>query len=157
VKTLFDGTCFQKKACALNVVFPIMWDFMGAWVFFVSRGALLNEIPLGLYRNVTKATSNLCFGLYHRFLDVKVMAALGMVYLQYWICEETIISNFLPHLNLIKYALCVNKKLKGGSIVLRLLDSRQLDVQASHFKLTMNHNVEVVMQESKDVNLVIHM
>jgi len=32
-------------------------------------------------------------------------------------------------------------------MVLGLLDSRLLDVQASYFKLNMNHNVEVVMQK----------
>jgi hypothetical protein len=73
------------------------------------------------------------------------MVVLGMVYLQYWICEETTTNNFLPHLDLIKYAFCVDKKLKGGSIILGLLDSRQLDLQASHFKLTMSHNVEAIM------------
>jgi hypothetical protein len=104
-----------------------------------------------------KATSNLCYGLSHRFLDVKVMVAFSMVYLQYWICEEITINNFLPHLDLIKYALYVNKKLKGGSIVHGLLDSRQLDVQVFHFNFTMNHNVEAVMWDSKYVNLVTHM
>ncbi len=39
----------------------------------------------------------------------------------------------------------------------RLLDSKHLDVQASHFKLTISHNVEAMMRESKDVNLVTHM
>jgi len=32
-------------------------------------------------------------------------------------------------------------------VVLGLLDSRLLDVQASYFKLNMTHNVEVVVQE----------
>jgi hypothetical protein len=47
--------------------------------------------------------------------------------------------------------------LKGRSVVPRLLDSKHLDVQVSHFKLTMSHNVEAMMRESKDVNLVTHM
>jgi len=80
-----------------------------------------------------------------------------MVYLQYWICEETTTNNFLPHLDLIKYAFYVDKKLKKGFIVFGLLDSRQLDVQAFHFKLTMSHNVEAMMWESKYANLVTHM
>jgi hypothetical protein len=105
----------------------------------------------------SKVASNLCFELFHRFPNVKVMAALGMVYSQYLICEETIAGNFFPHFNLIKFALCVNKRLKRRFIVLRLLDSRQLDVQASHFRLTMNHNVEGMMHDSKDVNPIIHM
>jgi hypothetical protein len=73
------------------------------------------------------------------------MAILGMVYSLYWICEETGTSNFLPHLILIKSTFFVDKKLKGRSIVPGLLDSRQLDVQASHFRLTVSHNVEAMM------------
>jgi len=64
----------------------------------------------------SKATSNLCFELFHRFLDVKVMVVFGMVYQQYWMCEKTIASNFFPHLYLIKFAFYIDKKLKGGSI-----------------------------------------
>jgi hypothetical protein len=93
----------------------------------------------------SKATSNLCSKFSCRFPNVEVMVALGMVYLQYWICEETTTNNFLPHLDLIKYAFYVDKKLKKGFIVFGLLDSRQLDVQAFHFKLTMSHNVEAMM------------
>ncbi len=63
----------------------------------------------------------------------------------------------LPHLILIKSTFFVDKKLKGRSIVPGLLDSRQLNVQAFHFKLTMSHNVEAMMQESKDVNPTPHM
>jgi hypothetical protein len=105
----------------------------------------------------SKVASNLCFELFCRYPNVKVMAILSMVYPQYWICEEIVASNFLPHLYLIKLAFCVDKKLKGGSIVPRLLDSKHLDVQASHFKLTMSHNVEAMMRESKDVNPITHM
>ncbi len=59
--------------------------------------------------------------------------------------EENATRNFLPHLDKIKAAFCVGKKIKGGAIVARLLDFRQLDVQASYFRFTMSHNVEVVM------------
>jgi hypothetical protein len=72
----------------------------------------------------SKVTSNLCFKLSCRFLDVEVMDAPSMVYLQYWICEETTTNNFLPHLDLIRFAFYVDKKLKGRSIVPGLLDSR---------------------------------
>ncbi len=105
----------------------------------------------------SKVASNLCFELSCSFLDVKVMATLSMVYLKYYICEETIASNFFPHLYLIKFAFCVDKRLKGGSIVPSLLDSKHLDVQAFHFRLTMSHNVDAMMEESKDVNLITHM
>jgi hypothetical protein len=103
-----------------------------------------------------EVASNLCFELSHKFFDVKIMVTLGMVYSLYWICEDIIASNFLPHLVLIKSTFFVDK-LKGGSRVPGLLDSRQLDVQASHFSLTMGHNVEAMMWESNDVNPIIHM
>ncbi len=41
-----------------------------------------------------------------------------------------------------------------GVVVVGLLDSRQLDVQFSYFKITMSCNVEVVMWEPTYVNLV---
>jgi hypothetical protein len=47
--------------------------------------------------------------------------------------------------------------LKGGFIGLGLLDSRQIDVQASHFRLTMSHNVKALMPDSKYVNDGTHM
>jgi hypothetical protein len=51
------------------------------------------------------------------------MSALGIVYPQYWLCEENVIRNFLPYLDKIKVAFCVGKKIKGGVVVVRLLDS----------------------------------
>jgi len=65
--------------------------------------------------------------------------------------------NFLLHLDNLKVAFCVRKKIKGDVVVVGLLDSRQLDVQASYFTLTMSHNAEVVMHEPSDVNLVTRM
>jgi hypothetical protein len=50
--------------------------------------------------------------------------------------------------------ICVGKKIKGGVVVVGLLDSRQLDVQASNFRLNMSHNAEAVVHEPLDVNLV---
>jgi hypothetical protein len=52
------------------------------------------------------------------------MAVIGMAYPQYWICEKTTANNFLSHLDLIKFAFHDDKKLKGGVIVPKLLDSR---------------------------------
>ncbi len=53
-----------------------------------------------------------------------------MVYLQYWLCEKNVIMNFLPHLDHLKVAFYVGKKIKGGVMVPRLLDSMQINVQA---------------------------
>jgi hypothetical protein len=39
-------------------------------------------------------------------------------------------------------------------MVLRVLDSRLLDVHDSYFKLTMNHNVEAMMWKPTNVNLI---
>jgi hypothetical protein len=66
------------------------------------------------------------------------MVALGKVYQQYWLCEEISTKNFPLHLDKIKLAFCVDKKIRGGRgggyMVLRLLDLRLLDVHASYFK-----------------------
>jgi hypothetical protein len=100
----------------------------------------------------SKATTILCFELFLKFLDAEIMLAFGIVYMQYWLCEENATKNFFPHLDKIKAAFCVGKKIKGGVVVVGLLDSQQPDVQAFYFKLTMNHNVEAVMQEPLNVN-----
>ncbi len=72
-------------------------------------------------------------------------------------CEENAARKFLPHLDYIKVTLCVGKKTKRGVVVLGLLDSRQLDVQAFYFRLMMSHNVKIMMWEPRDVNLVTQM
>jgi hypothetical protein len=61
------------------------------------------------------------------------------------LCEENATRDFLPHLDKIKPTFCVGKKNKGGVIVVGLLYSRHLDVQASYFKLTMSHNAKAMM------------
>ncbi len=53
-------------------------------------------------------------------------------------------TDFLPHLDEIKVAFYVSKKIKGGVVIVGLLDSRQLDVQAFYFRLTMSRNVEAI-------------
>jgi hypothetical protein len=40
------------------------------------------------------------------------------------LCEKNATNNFLPHLDKIKVALCVGKKIKGGVVVVGLLDSQ---------------------------------
>ncbi len=65
----------------------------------------------------------LCVELFRRFLDVEIMLALGIVYSQYWLCEKNDTKNFLPHLDKIKAAFCVGKKIKGNVVVVGLLDS----------------------------------
>jgi hypothetical protein len=66
-------------------------------------------------------------------------------------------KNFQVHLDWIKTTFCVEQKLKGGTMIYGILDSRQLDVQAFHFILTMNHNVDVMMHEAFDMNPIIWM
>jgi hypothetical protein len=39
------------------------------------------------------------------------------------LCEENDTKNFLPHLDKIKVAFCVAKKIKGGVVIAKLLDS----------------------------------
>jgi len=39
------------------------------------------------------------------------------------LCEKHVTKNFLPHLDKIKAALCVDKKIKDGVVVVGLLDS----------------------------------
>jgi hypothetical protein len=69
-------------------------------------GSIGVYVHMNLIYQTMKATclevvSNLYFDLFHRFLDVEIMAILGMVYPQYWLCEETIKFFFL-HLDQIK-------------------------------------------------------
>jgi hypothetical protein len=59
------------------------------------------------------------------------------------LCEENATRDFLPHLDKIKATFCVGKN--NGVVIVGLFYSQQLDVQASNFKLTMNHNVKAVM------------
>jgi hypothetical protein len=40
------------------------------------------------------------------------------------LCEENVTRNFLPHLDKIKVAFSVGKKIKGGVVVVGLLDSQ---------------------------------
>jgi hypothetical protein len=54
-------------------------------------------------------------------------------------------KNFFPHLDKFKAALYVGKRIKGGVVVVGLLDSRHFDVQAFFFIFTMSHNVKTVM------------
>jgi hypothetical protein len=58
------------------------------------------------------------------------------------LCEKNATKNFHPHLDKINVTFCVGKKIKGGVVVVGLLDSRQLDVQAFYFRLTISHNVD---------------
>jgi hypothetical protein len=39
-----------------------------------------------------QVASNLCVGLTCKFHDVKFIVALGMVYLQAWLCEEVVVN-----------------------------------------------------------------
>jgi len=54
----------------------------------------------------SKAATTLCVELSHRFPNVEIMSTLGIVYSHYWLCEENVIKNFLPHLDKIKATLC---------------------------------------------------
>ncbi len=59
-------------------------------------------------------------------------------------------NNFYFHLNVFKTTLCVPYKVvQNGKTVLTLLSSHNLDLQCSHFKMTLIHNFEVVMHDSK--------
>jgi len=93
----------------------------------------------------SKATTTLCVELFCKFLDVEIMSALGIVYLQYCMCEKNVTKNFFPHLDKFRVAFYAGKRIKGGVVVVGLLDSQHLDVQASYFILTMSHNVKAVM------------
>jgi hypothetical protein len=72
----------------------------------------------------SKATTTLCFELFLKFLDAEIMLVFGIVYLQYWLCEENATRNFFQHLDKIKAACFVGKKIKGGVLVVGILDSQ---------------------------------
>ncbi len=69
-----------------------------------------------------KVATKLCFELFHRFPNVEIMAALGMVYPQYWMCEKTTMNNFEVDLDRIKATFCVDIKLKGEVMIYGILD-----------------------------------
>jgi hypothetical protein len=47
----------------------------------------------------SKVAIKLCFELSHKFPNVEIMATLGMVYPQYWLCEKSHMKNFQVHLD----------------------------------------------------------
>jgi hypothetical protein len=47
----------------------------------------------------SKATTTICVELFRKFLNVEIMSTLGIVYPQYWLCEENVTTNFFPHLD----------------------------------------------------------
>jgi hypothetical protein len=61
-------------------------------VHLVNQIAMLEIVKVAC----SKVASNLCSKLSRRFLDVEVMVDLGMVYPQYWICEETMLAISSP-------------------------------------------------------------
>jgi hypothetical protein len=69
----------------------------------------------------SKVATTLRVELFYRFLDTEIMSTISIVYSYY--CEKNATRNFLPYLDKIKVALCVGKKIKGGVVVVGLLDS----------------------------------
>ncbi len=58
-------------------------------------------------------------------------------------------------MNVLKATFCLPSKLgERGRIVPRLLLVHNLDLQSSHFKVTMMHNFKVVLWEENSLNLV---
>lgn len=89
----------------------------------------------------------LVLGLEKQFPNHEVMIALGVVYSQFW-ATNTIHakSNFCFHLNVLKATLCVPSKVgQTRKTILALLSSHNLELQCSHFKMTMIHNFKVAM------------
>jgi hypothetical protein len=82
----------------------------------------------------------------------EVMIVLGVVYPQLWATNTPEAENsFYSHLNVLKATFCVLRAVgQHGKTILALLLTHNLDLQCSHFKMTMIHNSEVVMcdQES---------
>ncbi len=60
----------------------------------------------------------MCSVISNRFLDAEIMLALGMVYMQHWLCENNVTNNFLPHLDQFKAIFYVGTKVKGDVVVL---------------------------------------
>jgi hypothetical protein len=57
------------------------------------------------------------------------MLALGMVYLQYWVCEDVVVKRFFSCITLMKVAFHVAKKTKNGVVAASLLNSKLLNLQ----------------------------
>ncbi len=82
------------------------------------------------------------------------MIVLDVVYPQFW--DRNIIeakTNFYFHMNVMKATFRVLCKVgESGKIVLALLLNHILNLQSSHFKMTMIHNFKVVMCKESSLN-----
>jgi hypothetical protein len=84
----------------------------------------------------------------------EVMIVLGVIYPQFWtknfVEAKTI---FYFQTNVLKATCCVPCKLgEDGKVVPTLFFTHDLDLQSSHFKVTMMHNSKVVLQEESGLN-----
>jgi hypothetical protein len=78
------------------------------------------------------------------------MITLGVVYPQYWAVDPIIVENiFFSHLNTLKVVFCNPHKIGGlDQDVPPLLLAHILNLQSSHFKMTMLHNYETTLREN---------
>jgi hypothetical protein len=82
------------------------------------------------------------------------MTTLGVVHPQYWVIDLTTIEKtFFFHLSMLKAAICNLRKIGGlDQNVPPLLSTHMLDLQSTHFKMTMLHNFEIVLREENKLN-----
>lgn len=82
----------------------------------------------------------------------EMMTALGIVYPQFWASSNLKAkASFYSHLNVLKAIFCVPRRIGlSANIIFALLDTHTLDLQPSHFKMTMIHNSKVVMCDQEN-------
>jgi len=95
----------------------------------IDQSAMIETMKIACSR----AIASLCIELFHRFLYVKIMSVL----LAWRICNIGCVKKMLlgtsSHMLIIlRLPFYVGKKIKGGVVVPRLLDSMQINVQASY-------------------------
>jgi hypothetical protein len=89
-----------------------------------------------------------------RFPKQEIMTTLGVVYPQYWVVDSiTMEDTFFSHLSMLKMAFRNPHKIGGlDQNVSPLLSAHMLDLQSSHFKMTMLHNFETTLHKKNQLN-----
>jgi hypothetical protein len=100
------------------------------------------------------ATQGLILEFEVQFPKQEIMIALGVVYPLYWIIDPTTTKEiFFSHFNTLKVVFCSLRKIGGlDQNVPPLFSTHMFDLQSSHFKMTMLHNLKVALCEKNQFN-----
>ncbi len=100
------------------------------------------------------------FKLEKCFPQHEVVTTQGVIYPQFWTKNIVEVeTTFHSHMNALKAIFCVPHKLGGNGRIglLALFSTHDLDLQSSHFMVTMMHNYEAILREENNLNLMIRL